>query len=155
MGKFFKSSDDVIELIDGKFDECGLASYGLNLKVISTTKSKDLFSVSKESVKTEFLTSTIDLITVIVNENVFDRLDEDSKNMLIEMVLSGISYDSEKDKIFVDKNQINLILNMRRKYGDVILDKIELVQHIFNEIAEEEREKKRIEKEAKKAKKNN
>ena len=95
------------------------------------------------------------MITLTVYEALFDRLDDESKNMLTEMYLSGVSYDSEKDKILVDKNPVNLILNMRRKYGDDILNKVELVQMVMQEMIEEEKEKKRQEKEAKKARKNN
>ena len=155
MSKVFKSSDDIVELIENQFAETGLEPYGINLKILSTVKSKDLMTVTKESAKTEFLSKSRDLITLTVYEALFDRLDDEAKEMLTEMYLSGISYDSEKDKIMVDKNPVNLILNMRRKYGDDILNKVELVQMVMQEMIEEEKEKKRQEKEAKKAKKNN
>lgn len=155
MSKIFKTSEDIVEIINNQFEETGLESYGFNIKVMSTTKSKDILSVAKESAKTEYLTNSRDLITIIVYENAFDRLPDDAKNMLTEMYLSGISFDSEKDKITVDKNPINLILNMRRKYGDEILNHIELAQHIMTEIIEEEKEQKQAEREAKKNKKNN
>lgn len=155
MAKIFKSSEDVVELIENKFSDTGLEPYGINLKVISTIKSKDLMTVTKESAKTEFLSKSNDLITITVYEALFDRLSDDCKLVLTEMYLSGISYDSEKDKITVDRNPINLILNMRRKYGDTILNYVEQVQLIMEEIIEEEKERKRQEREAKKAKKNN
>ena len=155
MSKIFKTSDDIVELIENQFAETGLEPYGINLKVLSTVKSKELMTVTKESAKTEYLSKSRDLITLTVYEALFDRLDDEAKNMLIEMYLSGVSYDSEKDKILVDKNPVNLILNMRRKYGDDILNKVELVQMVMQEMIEEEKEKKRQEKEAKKARKNN
>lgn len=154
MAKLFKSSEDVVELIEDKFAETGLEPYGINLKILSTVKSKELMTLAKESAKTEFLAKSQDMVSVIVYEALFDRLDDTAKIMLTEMYLSGVSYDSEKDKITVDKNPINLILNMRRKYGDGILDKIEQVQLIMEEMIEEEKEKKRQEREAKKSKKN-
>lgn len=155
MSKVFKTSDDIVELIENQFSETGLEPYGINLKILSTVKSKELMTVAKESAKTEFLSKSKDLITITVYEALFDRLDDEAKNMLTEMYLSGVSYDSEKDKITVDKNPINLILNMRRKYGDDILNKVELVQMVMQEMIEEEKEKKRAEKEAKKARRNN
>ena len=155
MSKIFKTSDDIVELIENQFSETGLEPYGINLKILSTVKSKELMTVAKESAKTEFLSKSKDLITITVYEALFDRLDDEAKNMLTEMYMSGISYDSEKDKITVDKNPVNLILNMRRKYGDDILNKIELVQMVAQELIEEEKEKKRAEKEAKKARRNN
>ena len=155
MSKVFKTSDDIVELIENQFSETGLEPYGINLKILSTVKSKELMTVAKESAKTEFLSKSKDLITITVYEALFDRLDDEAKNMLTEMYLSGVSYDSEKDKITVDKNPVNLILNMRRKYGDDILNKVELVQMVMQEMIEEEKEKKRAEKEAKKARRNN
>ena len=155
MSKIFTTSNDIVELIENQFVETGLEPYGINLKILSTVKSKELMTVTKESAKTEYLSKSRDLITLTVYEALFDRLDDESKNMLTEMYLSGVSYDSEKDKILVDKNPVNLILNMRRKYGDDILNKVELVQMVMQEMIEEEKEKKRQEKEAKKARKNN
>ena len=155
MSKVFKTSDDIVELIENQFSETGLEPYGINLKILSTVKSKELMTVAKESAKTEFLSKSKDLITITVYEALFDRLDDEAKNMLTEMYLSGVSYDSEKDKITVDKNPVNLILNMRRKYGDDILNKVELVYMVMQEMIEEEKEKKRAEKEAKKARRNN
>ena len=155
MSKVFKTSDDIVELIENQFSETGLEPYGINLKILSTVKSKELMTVAKESAKTEFLSKSKDLITITVYEALFDRLDDEAKNMLTEMYLSGISYDSEKDKITVDKNPVNLILNMRRKYGDDILNKVELVYMVMQEMIEEEKERKRAEKEAKKARRNN
>lgn len=155
MSKIFKTSDDIVELIENQFSETGLEPYGINLKILSTVKSKELMTVAKESAKTEFLSKSKDLITITVYEALFDRLDDEAKNMLTEMYLSGVSYDSEKDKITVDKNPVNLILNMRRKYGDDILNKVELVYMVMQEMIEEEKERKRAEKEAKKARRNN
>ena len=155
MSKIFKTSDDIVELIENQFAETGLESYGLNLKVLSTVKAKELMTVTKESAKSEYLSKSRDLISITVFESLFDRLPDDAKEMLTEMYMSGISYDSEKDKITVDRNPVNLILNMRRKYGDDILNKVELVQLVMQEMVEEEKERKRQEKEAKKAKKNN
>ena len=155
MSKIFTTSDDIVELIENQFAETGLEPYGINLKILSTVKSKELMTVTKESAKTEYLSKSRDLITLTVYEALFDRLDDESKNMLTEMYLSGVSYDSEKDKNLVDKNPVNLILNMRSKYGDDILNKVELVQMVMQEMIEEEKEKKRQEKEAKKSRKNN
>ena len=155
MAKIFKTSEDIVELIENQFADCGLESYGLNLKVLSVAKSKDLITVAKESATTEFLSKSQDLITLTVYETLFDRLDKETQLMLVDMYMSGIFYDSEKDKIVVDKNPLNLIINARRKYGNSILDKIELVQTVIQEMAEEEKEKKRQEREAKKAKKKN
>lgn len=155
MAKIFETSDDIVELIEKQFSDTGLESYGLNLKIMSVPKAKDVIKVSRANATTEHLTKTNDLITVFVYEAAFDRLPDEAKEMITEMYLSGVSFDSEKDKITLDTNPIHLILNMRRKYGDDILNKIELAVLVIEEIEEEEKERKEAEKEAKRAKKNN
>lgn len=153
MSKIFKTSDDIVELIENKFAETGLEPYGINLKILSTVKSKEVITIAKESAKTEFLAKSKDMVSLIVYEALFDRLPLEEQKILIEMFLSGISYDSEKDKISIEKNPIKLILNVRKKYKNII-DILELVEIIKLEIIEEEKEKKRQEKENKMKKKN-
>lgn len=153
--RIFKTSEDIVELFEEQFSEVGLESYGLHLKVMSVPKAKEIIKVSRANATTEHLSKINDLITIFVFENAFDRLTDDAKTMLVEMALSGVSYDSEKDKIIVDTNPIHLILNMRRKYGDDILNKVELAQLTIEAIEQEEKERKEAEKAAKKAKKNN
>jgi hypothetical protein len=71
------------------------------------------------------------------------------------MVLSNVAYDTEKDKLMVDMNPYNMLFRLRQKYGDVIMDNLELASVIMTEIEEEEKARKEAEREAKKAKKNN
>ena len=154
MAKIFETSDDIVEVVKSEFNKTGLESYGVHLKVMSLPKAKDVIKVCRANATTEHLTKTNDLITIFIYEAAFDRLPDDAKEMLTEMALSGVSFDSDKDKIILDTNPIHLILNMRRKYGDDILNKIELATLVIEEIEEEEKERKEAEKEAKKAKKN-
>jgi len=151
--KLFDTSTDIVEMIDDKFEEIGLAVYGLDLRVISTTKSKDIIKVSKASATAEYLTKREGIITVVVYEEAFDRLSDDAKNILVEMALSNIAYDSEKDRITIDNTPYNQIFRFRKKFGDeVILNTLELSAHILNEIEEEAKAKKEAAKEAKRAK---
>lgn len=152
MGKLFNTSDDIIELIEQKFNETLLKDYGLTLKIMSTTKSKDLIKVSKATPATEFIANKNGMIQICVYEAAFDRLNDDAKEMLVEMALSNINYDVEKDKITIETNPFVQIFNMRRKYGDEILNKIELSMMIITEIENEEKERKLMEKENKKNK---
>ena len=61
----------------------------------------------------------------------------------------------QEDKLNVDTNPFNQIFSMRRKYGNVILDNLELASMLILQVEEEEKERKQAEREAKKAKKNN
>jgi phosphate-selective porin len=152
MAKLFETSSDVKETIVNKFEETGLSRV-VNLKIISTSKGKSIFKVTKASATTEFIANKDSLVQILVYEEAFDRLDDESKELLTEMVLSNVSYDGEKDKVVVETNPFKQVYGMRKKYGDTILDKMEAASLVIEEIEEEEKEKKQAEKEAKKAKK--
>lgn len=154
MGKFFSTSEDLLEKVNGKFSETGLESYGVNLKVMSVKKAKDAIKVSKVNETAQFILKKESMIQMCLYEAVLERIDDEAVDMLIEMALSNVSYDIDKDKLVVDSNPYNQIFRMRKKYGDMVLNTLELTSIIMLEIEEEEKERKQAEKEAKKAKNN-
>ena len=115
MAKIFQTSDDIVELAEDVFDSTGLPQVGINLKVMSVTKSKDVLKVTKANATTEFLTNKKDMVTLYVYEEAFDRLTDEQKNKLMEGVLSNISYDSEKDKLNIDNSRYGEAIRIRRK----------------------------------------
>lgn len=152
MGKIFNTSEDIVDLIETKFQETNLFNYGITLKIMSVTKAKDIIKVSKASATTEFIAKKDGLVQIFIYEAAFDRLSDDAKNILVEMALTNIMYDVERDKLSVESNPFNQIFCMRKKYGDRILDDLELSYIIIKQIEEEEKEKKMMEKETKKNK---
>lgn len=153
MAKFFKTNDEVVEFITNKFRELELNSYGLTLQLMSTNKAKEIIKLSRANSKTEFILGKNDIIQVEVFEAAFERLSEDAKHTLTEMMFSNISFDLDKDKMEIDTNPFNQIFRMRQKYGNVIIDHMELASLVMSQIAEEEQEAKEAAKEAKKNKK--
>ena len=155
MAKFFESSDYVVDLVRDKFSDCGLEAYGLNLKVISTVKAKDVIQVAKASATTEFLTKEDQIITVIVYEKAFEKLDDDGQALLVEGAISCISYDSEKDKILIDKSASALLHRMRHKYGNDVLDVFEAGDLAIKQIKKKKKEEKERLKQEKMEKRHN
>ena len=95
MAKFFETSADIAELAQDKFEDTGLAQMGIELKVISVTKAKNVLKASKAGATIQYLTKKDAIL--IVYEEVFDRLSDEYKEKLMEGALSNISYDTEKD----------------------------------------------------------
>jgi hypothetical protein len=116
---------------------------GINLKILSTTKSKNVLKVSRANATTHFLTDK-DVILVIYEE-AFDRLSDEFKNKLMEGAISNISYDTDKDKLNVEGDVAKEIFRMRRKYADYV-DAMEASYIIMEEIEDEERQRKEAEK---------
>lgn len=149
MSKFFDSSDYVKEMAQAFFEKSGLAQMGLDLEVISITKASSVISVQKASALTEFRTKKQDTIHMIVFEQAFERLSQEQQQELVEGAISNISYDTEKDKINIDKSQYGEVLRMRQKFTNYV-DVIEIAQASIEQIAEEEKQRKQAEREAKK-----
>jgi hypothetical protein len=143
MAKLFETSEDIVELAQEKFEETNLAQIGINLKIMSVSKAKNVLKVSKAGATVQYLTNKDVFLTVY--EEAFDRLSDEFKNKLMEGAISNISFDSEKDKVNVDGDIAKEIFRMRRKYDNYV-DVMETSYIVINQIEEEEKERKEEEK---------
>jgi hypothetical protein len=150
--KLFETSKDIADLAQEKWENTGLAQMGIELKLISTPKAKSILKAQRANATTNYLTKK-DVI-LIVFEEAFDRLTDEHKNLLMEGVLSNISYDTDKDKLNVDTDFAREIFRMRRKYQNYV-DVAEESYIVIETIEEEEKQRKEAERLAKKEKKNN
>lgn len=150
--KIFETSQDIQDLAQSKFEDTNLAQIGINLKILSVTKSKQILKISRASATTQFLTNKDIILTVY--EEAFDRLSDDFKEKLMEGCFSSVSYDSEKDKLNVDGDFTKEIFRMRKKYPNYV-DIAETSFLIIEEIEEEEKERKEAEKLERASKKKN
>lgn len=150
MAKIFETSEDIVEMINDKFEETGLAAIGINLKVLSVSKQKEVLKIQKTSPTTAFLTKKD--LQIMVYEPAFDRLSTEIQERLIETLLSNVWFDSEKDKLNIETNPFVQIFNMRKKYPNIV-DYLEASFLVIKQLEDEEKERKQAEKEAKKASK--
>jgi hypothetical protein len=150
MAKIFETSQDIAELAQDKFEDTGLAQMGINLKVLSITKAKNVLKVSRASATTHFLTNK-DVI-LLIYEEAFDRLSDEFKSKLMEGAISNITYDSEKDKINVEGDIAKEIFRLRKKYDNYV-DVVETSYLVMQQIEDEEKQRKEEEKMRKAAEK--
>lgn len=143
MAKFFETSEDIVSLAQAKFEETSLPQMGIELKIISTTKSKNILKASKASATVQYLTKRDALL--VIYEEAFDRLSDEMKEKLMEGALSNISYDDEKDKVNVEGDIAKEIFRMRKKYDNYV-DMLEASYLAVEQIEEEEKQKKEEEK---------
>lgn len=147
MAKIFETSEDIVELINDKFEDTGLAAIGINLKVLSVSKQKEVLKIARTSATTAFLTHKDLQLTVY--EAAFDRLPLEVQERLVETVLSNVWFDSEKDKLIIETNPFVQIFQMRKKYPNIV-DDLETSFLVIKQIEDEEKERKQADKEAKK-----
>lgn len=140
--KIFETSNDIAELCKVKWEDTDLDNF-INLKLVSTPKAKTVLKVQRANATTHFLTQKDVIVTVY--EEAFDRLSDEHKAILLEGILSNVSYDAEKDKLNVDSDTAKEIFRMRKKYENYV-DIMEASYIIIEEIEEEERQRKEAEK---------
>lgn len=143
MAKFFETSQDIAELVQSKWEETGLAQMGIELKLISVTKAKNVLKASKAGATINYLTKKDAFL--IIYEEAFDRLSDEYKERILEGALSNISYDTDKDKLNVETDIAKELFRMRRKYENYV-DIMEASYLVINQIEEEEKERKEAEK---------
>ena len=143
MAKFFETSAGIAELVQSKWEETGLAQMGIELKLISVTKAKNVLKASKAGATINYLTKKDAFL--IIYEEAFDRLSDEYKERILEGALSNISYDTEKDKLNVENDIAKELFRMRRKYENYV-DIMEASYGVINQIEEEEKERKEAEK---------
>lgn len=141
--KIYETSADIAELCQAKWEETGLAQIGIELKLISVTKAKNVLKASKAGATINYLTKKDALI--VIYEEAFDRLSDEYKEKLIEGCLSNITYNDERDKINVESDIAKELFRMRRKYENYV-DIMEASYLVINQIEEEEKERKEAEK---------
>lgn len=143
MAKFFETSADIAELAQVKWEETGLAQMGIDLKLLSVTKARNVLKASKAGATINYLTKKDAFL--IIYEEAFDRLSDEYKEKLMEGAISNISYDTEKDKLNVEGDIAKEIFRMRKKY-DNYTDIMEASYVVMEQIEDEERRRKEEEK---------
>jgi len=141
--KFFETSADIAELCQSKWEETNLAQMGIELKLLSVTKAKNILKASKAGATINYLTRKD--VFLVIYEEAFDRLSDEFKEKLIEGALSNVSYDTEKDKLNVETDIAKEMFRMRRKYENYV-DIMEASYLTIEQIEDEERQKKEEEK---------
>ena len=155
MGKYSRDLDEnLIKKVKTLSKSCGLDSLGITVEAIRLKKSKSSAGevvVGNDLVK--LFTGDDNLVAIALYEDLFNLVDEETQNMLIEGLLSQISYDDEKDKIVITKPELSVSVGMYHKYGNIAIQKAEMVYLTCQQIKEKEREAKEAAKLLKKSRK--
>ena len=149
MAKFFEVTSENDEMIMDIFEETGMYKY-MNIKIVGVAKAKELIKISKANPLAEYVGKCPDTIVLTLFEEAFDRLDYKTKKILLTDAFNLVSYDSEKDKINIGAPQIVVTVGGRMKYGDELINAAEVGVLAIQQLEEERKEKKEMEKANKK-----
>lgn len=136
--------EETAKIFDEIIFKSNLNNY-MNIDIIVDNSLKDIVKYIKSSPLYKFKTD-ID-VTILLNEEIFDRLDDtdEQKNRLIltDSIISAISYNSERDKITIEKEDCNLRTGIVSKYGlETTYNLDRLVTEVFKQVEEEKQENK-------------
>jgi hypothetical protein len=151
MAKFFELTEENQSLVDEKFQEAGLHNT-INLLMFGTPKSKEMIKVSRVNPLAETVGNCPESVVCIIYEEAFDRLDDHTKELLVEDAFANVAYDPDKDKIVVGAPQIIVTAKGRQQYGDELINAAESAIYAIAQIEEEKKAQKELEKENKKKK---
>lgn len=125
----------------------GLREMGITIEAINLNSKKSFGEVIKANELVTLFTGDSDMVCIAINERLFELLDDQSQNVLIESLLAQVSYDDEKNKIVITKPELNVGLGMYHKYKEIAVQKLELAYYTLQQMEQKRKE----EKEAKKA----
>ena len=151
MAKFFELTDENQTLVNDVFQNTGMHNY-MNLKMVGVSKAKELIKVSKANPLAEYVGKCPDTIVCAIYEDAFDRLDERTKRLLLTDAFGVVFYDDEKDKISIGAPQIVVTVAGRQHFGDDLINAAEAGVLAIQQVEDERREQKEIEKANKKNK---
>lgn len=157
MGKFIKmeAGDAYAEKINKIANEVGISRYvDIQPRYLAKPSKNNVGSVYKWNDISETLTDSDNTIIVAIYGPAFDRVDEKTQDFWIRNLVMQVEYDFDKDKIVINKDLLTIPLCVYQQFGNVAVQQKELEVHILNQLAEEEKERKMMEKEAKKSKRN-
>lgn len=123
MGKYFTDLDsDLVKMVETEVDNRNLQNYGVTVRPIGIRKCNTYGEVVKGNGLVEALIGEQDIVCVALYEELFDMVDDATKRLWIESLISRIYYNCEKDKLEIIKPEINVGLGMYDKYKNVAVD---------------------------------
>jgi len=141
MAKFTKASEDIEAIVNDVAQEIGLTNF-MEFEALHMPKAKDVVTVTKASALAEYLSKREDLVLVIVREDAFDLVDEDTKKLWIRMAMDSVSYDSEKDRITIGVPSITIPVGFYERYKEKAIESALLARYTLSQIEDAEKQRK-------------
>ena len=138
MSKYEESSSDINLVFNECLIKAGLNEV-LNVKCLCDNRQKTIFKLQKSNPLLKFETNND--VYIIVNEKVFDQLEDWQKHIVAEESIAGISFNFEKDKMEIRKGDRHTFSGLLRNCGYDKYDIIcESIKTIYNKEQEAEAE---------------
>lgn len=151
MSKYFEIDSENEALFNEVLDSTTI-SKGLGIVVFGNNKAKQIVEVKKFNELVEKVSEGVSL-AVIINEEIFNGLDDDMKKMVFDEALSSVVTNFETDVTSIEKPDFVTSTGMLKKYGDSTMIKLKTSVKALYEQREEKEKQDKIDKAAEKASK--
>ncbi len=113
MAKFEEVFDDTKELFEKALADSGLEQ-NVNVKILANNKLKELGKVVKANDLLKHMTN--EDVVILLNEMIFEQLDDEQKTMVVDELLAEIYFDAEKSKLTLVKPDLCTFSLLLQKY---------------------------------------
>ncbi len=110
-----ETSEDVKKYFNNIFDTRTSLGNFVNIKLITDNEQKKLYEIKKATPLVSFLIKSD--VTVVVNESIFDLLDDKQLELLTEEILAPLQFDTEKDVIKMNPPDVQTYTGILNKYS--------------------------------------
>lgn len=138
MGKFSKVSEDLNEKFNKVLNQTTIPKW-IEFELRSDDKQNKLIKVVKLNELMLVLTNGIQF-AVIINETIFEQLDDENQEMVIHECLAGVSV-SDTDAVSYTQPDFTTYKGVLQKYGsDSIIAMKEIVESLYDAKKQQEDE---------------
>jgi len=134
MAKYEQPFEDTQALFNEVIDATGLNNY-MNITVLANNKAKEIFKVNKSNELLKYRTG--DDVIIVLNENIFEKLTNEQKRIVVEEAIAYISFDTEKDKVIITQPDFMAHSGILRKHT---FNTIEVVRESIKTLYQSEQE---------------
>jgi hypothetical protein len=127
------------EKIFNKFIDQADLQRVVNIKFLGCPELKQIGKVVKANDLLKFMTDN-DVI-ILINEVIFDKLEEDQKELVVQELIAYVGYDFEKGKVIITQPDVNTFSLLLQKVGSEKYLKIqEVIRLAFEQLKDKESE---------------
>jgi phosphoribosylformylglycinamidine (FGAM) synthase PurS component len=126
--KYFELSEDTVEAIKEIVSKMAMP-FQVNFRYLGNAKQKTLIAVSKMQPQIAYMTNLH--VLVQINEDYFDKFDEESKVILIRQELDRLQFDANSGSIKIAKPELTTSVGCITKYGIEAVARANKLQDLY------------------------
>lgn len=138
MAKFNEVYDDTQALFSNFINQIDSLSE-VSVKILGNDRQKEICKVLKANDLLKHMTN--EDAVIVINEKIFEQLEDEQKMMVVEEYVARLYFDSEKGKLSLINPDVNTFSLLLRKYGYDKYERLnESIKALYSQEAEEEAE---------------